>query len=143
MNAKRRQRAKVVEYNGERTLAGMSKFLETGGTYGQAAPDEVLHKNQKRNKLGLFTRHVQDWVFFFLFLATWSPLLLILIFADLFLFFVLCFFIAIFSILILEVVPFEGKRTLEGFVEFLELHALAPSSVSYRHCSLLNRLRHS
>jgi len=27
-----------------------------------------------------------------------------------------------------QVVPFEGKRTLEGFVEFLELHALAPSS---------------
>ena len=33
---------KVVEYNGERTLAGMSKFLETGGTYGQAAPEEVF-----------------------------------------------------------------------------------------------------
>lgn len=35
--------AKVVEYNGERTLAGLSKFLETGGTYGQAAPEEVLY----------------------------------------------------------------------------------------------------
>lgn len=32
---------KVIEYNGERTLEGMSKFLETGGSYGQAAPDEV------------------------------------------------------------------------------------------------------
>ena len=32
----------MVEYNGERTLAGMSKFLETGGTYGQAAPEEVF-----------------------------------------------------------------------------------------------------
>lgn len=31
---------KVVEYNGERTLDGLSKFLETGGEYGQAAPDE-------------------------------------------------------------------------------------------------------
>jgi len=30
----------VVEYNGERTLEGMSKFLETGGVYGQAAPDD-------------------------------------------------------------------------------------------------------
>ncbi|KAK3851523.1 hypothetical protein Pcinc_031790 [Petrolisthes cinctipes] len=30
----------VVEYNGERTLEGLSKFLETGGVYGQAAPDD-------------------------------------------------------------------------------------------------------
>jgi len=30
----------VVEYNGERTLAGMSKFLETDGVYGQAPPDD-------------------------------------------------------------------------------------------------------
>ncbi|KAK7066384.1 hypothetical protein SK128_028156 [Halocaridina rubra] len=29
----------VVEYNGERTLEGLSKFMETGGVYGQAAPD--------------------------------------------------------------------------------------------------------
>ena len=34
----------MVEYNGERTLAGMSKFLETGGTYGQAAGDEVKYR---------------------------------------------------------------------------------------------------
>jgi len=30
----------VVEYSGERTLAGMSKFLESGGTYGQSADEE-------------------------------------------------------------------------------------------------------
>nr|BBC20867.1 protein disulfide isomerase [Vargula hilgendorfii] len=30
----------VGEYNGERTLNGLSKFLETGGEYGMAAPDE-------------------------------------------------------------------------------------------------------
>jgi len=30
----------VVEYNGERTLEGMTKFLETGGVYGQAAPED-------------------------------------------------------------------------------------------------------
>lgn len=31
----------VVEYNGERTLEGLSKFIESGGAYGQAAPEEV------------------------------------------------------------------------------------------------------
>lgn len=29
----------VVEYNGERTLEGLTKFLESGGDYGKAAPD--------------------------------------------------------------------------------------------------------
>ena len=28
-----------VEYNGERTLEGIKKFLETDGEYGKAAPD--------------------------------------------------------------------------------------------------------
>jgi len=31
---------KKIEYNGERTLEGISKFLETGGEYGMAAQDE-------------------------------------------------------------------------------------------------------
>lgn len=32
----------VIEYNGERTLDGLSRFLETDGEYGRAAPDQVL-----------------------------------------------------------------------------------------------------
>ena len=31
----------MIEYSGERTLDGLTKFLETGGQYGQAAPEEV------------------------------------------------------------------------------------------------------
>ncbi|KAK9502348.1 hypothetical protein O3M35_011138 [Rhynocoris fuscipes] len=32
---------KVVDYNGERTLEGLTKFIETGGEYGQAVPEEA------------------------------------------------------------------------------------------------------
>ena len=30
----------VIEYNGERTLEGLDKFLSTSGEYGRAAPDQ-------------------------------------------------------------------------------------------------------
>jgi protein disulfide-isomerase A1 len=37
---------KVIEYSGERTLDGLSKFLETGGSYGQAAPDQAEEEDE-------------------------------------------------------------------------------------------------
>nr|CAD7588928.1 unnamed protein product [Timema genevievae] len=36
----------IIEYNGERTLEGLSKFLETGGQYGKAAPDEAEEEDE-------------------------------------------------------------------------------------------------
>jgi len=36
----------VIEYSGERTLEGLSKFLETGGSYGQAAPDQAEEEDE-------------------------------------------------------------------------------------------------
>ena len=37
----------AIEYGGERTLDGLSKFLETGGDYGRAAPDEVTEESDE------------------------------------------------------------------------------------------------
>ncbi|CAL1267480.1 unnamed protein product [Larinioides sclopetarius] len=43
----------VVEYNGERTLEGINKFIETDGEYGKAAPDEVIEFNGERTLEGI------------------------------------------------------------------------------------------
>ncbi|RXG70574.1 Protein disulfide-isomerase [Armadillidium vulgare] len=44
---------KVIEYNGERTFVGLTKFLESGGEYGQSADDEVVDYKGERTLEGL------------------------------------------------------------------------------------------
>ena len=36
-----------AEYNGERTVEGLTKFLNTDGVYGMAAPDDEPPKPKK------------------------------------------------------------------------------------------------
>ncbi|XP_015793077.1 protein disulfide-isomerase isoform X1 [Tetranychus urticae] len=38
----------VVEYNGERTLDGLSKFIDTNGEYGRAAPQEEVDEEEEK-----------------------------------------------------------------------------------------------
>ena len=40
--------SQVFEYNGERTVGGMTKFIETGGEYGRAPPEEDYDEEVRR-----------------------------------------------------------------------------------------------
>ncbi|CAH0390704.1 unnamed protein product [Bemisia tabaci] len=42
---------KIIEYNGERTLEGLTKFLDTKGEYGQAAPDADTEEEDEDDDL--------------------------------------------------------------------------------------------
>ena len=42
-----RQEGSEAEYNGERTVEGLTKFLNTDGVYGMAAPDDEPPKPKK------------------------------------------------------------------------------------------------
>ena len=48
---------KVVDYNGERTLEGLTKFLDTDGEYGRAAPDQVCISETATNLIFLLSFH--------------------------------------------------------------------------------------
>ncbi|XP_046916185.1 protein disulfide isomerase isoform X2 [Dermatophagoides farinae] len=49
----KRDTNEVIEYNGERTLEGISKFIETGGDYGRAAPDSEVVEEEELDKENL------------------------------------------------------------------------------------------
>ena len=40
-----------AEYNGERTVEGLTKFLKTDGVYGMAAPDDDEPPKPKKDEL--------------------------------------------------------------------------------------------
>ncbi|XP_027203325.1 protein disulfide isomerase isoform X2 [Dermatophagoides pteronyssinus] len=49
----KRDTNEVIEYNGERTLEGISKFIESGGDYGRAAPDSEVVEEEELDKENL------------------------------------------------------------------------------------------
>lgn len=42
----------VIEYNGERTLEGLSKFIDSDGEYGRAAPDQEQDEEEEKAEEG-------------------------------------------------------------------------------------------
>lgn len=87
----------VIEYNGERTLDGLSRFLETDGEYGRAAPDQVFVH---------FINHCFSFLFSFRFLLLFPVSV--------------CSSSCIPGICFRQVVDFNGERTLEGLSEFID-----------------------
>ncbi|XP_077489871.1 protein disulfide isomerase [Amblyomma americanum] len=43
----RKETNEAVQYNGERTLEGLSKFIDTSGEYGQAPPEQVEEEEEE------------------------------------------------------------------------------------------------
>lgn len=109
----------VIEYNGERTLEGLDKFLATGGEYGRAAPDQVFT---------FFDFLLMIFFLSFFFLSLFLSLHDVLYFTLLLLLSFDCcttpklLATCICHFMLHQVVDFNGERTLEGLSQFIDSH---------------------